>query len=96
MKIRWHPRAIEDIEDIKRFLAQDSPPYAYAVAAALLAVIKSSAQQPMLGRAVPEIGNPEIRERIYRQYRIIYRIKPEYIEIVAIRHSARETLDIDM
>lgn len=59
MKIRWHPRAIEDIEDIKRFIAQDSPQYAYAIAAALLAVIKSSARQPMLGRAVPEIGYPD-------------------------------------
>jgi plasmid stabilization system protein ParE len=94
MRIRWHPRAVEDLEEIKRFIAQDSPKYAYAVVASLLSVVKSAARQPMLGRVVPEIGNPDIRERIHRNYRIIYRTKPQFIEVIAVRHGARESQNI--
>ncbi len=39
---------------------------------------------PCSGRVVPEIGNSEIRELIYRGYRIIYRIKGEILEIMTV------------
>ena len=89
MKIRWHPRAEEELEEIGRFIAKDSIVYSIATVKALLSVAKSAAEQPMLGRIVPETDNPEIRERIYRDYRVIYRIGSEHVEIVAVRHCAR-------
>ncbi len=45
---------------------------------------------PYLGRIVPEIGNEQIREIIYRSYRIVYRIKAEKIEILGVFHGARD------
>jgi len=38
---------------------------------------------------VPEYQKEDLHEHIFQNYRIIYRIKPEVIEIVAVVHSAR-------
>jgi plasmid stabilization system protein ParE len=44
---------------------------------------------PQSGRMVPEYQAPDIREVIERPYRIIYRIKPEQVDILAVMHSAQ-------
>ncbi len=41
------------------------------------------------GRVVPEINRKEIREIILGNYRIIYRIKKDVLEILTVYHSAR-------
>ncbi|GJQ48813.1 plasmid stabilization system protein [Candidatus Kuenenia stuttgartiensis] len=38
---------------------------------------------------VPEYGDEDLREKIYENYRIVYRIKGELIEVVAICHGSR-------
>ena len=40
--------------------------------------------ETFIGRMVPEISNPEIRETIIRKYRIVYRIHEEEIEILTV------------
>ena len=44
---------------------------------------------PLSGRVVPEYEAPDVREVIERPYRIIYRIKPDQIDILAVVHSAQ-------
>ena len=44
---------------------------------------------PLIGRVVPEFGLADIRERILSPYRMVYRVKDDVIEILAIHHSAR-------
>jgi hypothetical protein len=61
------------------------PPFAKRV----IKIIKSIPGSPRLGRIVPEYNDDNLRERIYGNYRIIYRIKPETIEIAAICHGSR-------
>lgn len=39
---------------------------------------------------VPEYKRDDIREVIERPYRIIYRIKDEQIDVVAVVHSAQQ------
>ena len=39
---------------------------------------------------VPEYQVPDIREVIERPYRIIYRIKPNQIDVLAVFHCAQE------
>lgn len=41
-------------------------------------------EQPELGRVVPEYGRQELRERIFGNYRIVYRLKSQVIEILAV------------
>jgi toxin ParE1/3/4 len=44
---------------------------------------------PQSGRVVPEYDAPEIREVIERPYRIIYCIREEQIDVLAVVHSAQ-------
>ena len=44
---------------------------------------------PQSGRMVPEYQAPDIREVIERPYRIIYRIKQEQVDILAVVHGAQ-------
>ncbi|MBD3748215.1 MAG: type II toxin-antitoxin system RelE/ParE family toxin [Sphingobacteriales bacterium] len=45
---------------------------------------------PKIGRIVPEKNNPDLRELIEGNYRIIYQIsKLDKIEILMIHHSSR-------
>ena len=46
---------------------------------------------PEMGRRVPEVDSPDIREIIYRSYRIFYRLKPEHslVEVIRFWHAAR-------
>ena len=44
---------------------------------------------PRSGRMVPEYEAPDIREVIERPYRIIYRIKADQIDILALVHGAQ-------
>ena len=44
---------------------------------------------PESGRIVPEYNQKDLWEVIFQNYRIVYRIKPDIIEIVTITHGAR-------
>jgi len=48
---------------------------------------------PSLGREVPEYDAEDIREIIEYPYRIIYRIKSNQIDILAVIHGARNIPD---
>ncbi|MDP1759256.1 MAG: type II toxin-antitoxin system RelE/ParE family toxin [Thermodesulfovibrionales bacterium] len=63
--------------------------YSALFAKKILATVKSIPQFPKASRVVPEYNDENLREKIYENYRIVYRIKEEVIEIVAICHGSR-------
>ena len=75
--IVWSPEAIEDIESIASYIERDSGWYAKAVAMKIVETAEAIPEFPQLGRVVPEVGDPAIRERFAYSYRIIYRLEPE-------------------
>ena len=93
-KIRWSPRALSNFEDICNYIAKDSEYYAALFAKRVNTIVKTIPQFPKLGRIVPEYGNENLREKIYENYRIVYRLKGEDIEIVTICHGAKVLQDI--
>ncbi len=50
---------------------------------------KHIANFPMAGRKVHEFDREEIREIIESSYRIVYKVCPERIDILAVLHGAR-------
>ncbi len=44
---------------------------------------------PRSGRIVPEVGLPDIRELLVQNYRVVYLLRADDIEILTIRHGAR-------
>ncbi len=91
-QIRWSPRAVNNLEELYEFIAKDSEFYATAFVKGIVSIINNLDQFPKSGRIVPEYSIENLREKIYENYRIVYRLKGECIEIVAICHSARNTI----
>lgn len=92
--IRWSPRAASNFEDICEFIAEDSEYYAQKLADEIYQRIEELPKFPESGRIVPEFNNTSLRERIYQNYRIVYRVESEVIEIVTIHHSAKPLDDL--
>jgi len=88
-KIIWSPRAASNLEEIYKYIAKDTEYYAALFAKRVMTIIKSIPQFPKAGRVVPEYRDINLREKIYENYRIVYRLKEEFVEIVAICHSAK-------
>lgn len=85
----WSPEAIEDIEAIAAYIERDSLWYARAVAAKIVETAETIPEFPELGRVVPEVGDDSVRERFVYTYRVIYRVDPERILVVAVIHGSR-------
>lgn len=89
-KIRWSPKAADTFEEICNFIGRDSEFYASMFAKKINAIVKGIPIFPEAGRIVPEYQDKNLREKIFQNYRIVYRVKDDFIEIVTISHSARQ------
>jgi toxin ParE1/3/4 len=85
----WSPRALADLDSACEFIARDSKRYAHLFAERIVALIETIPKHPLLGAVVPEYGQEYLRERLFQNYRIIYRVRDDLVEIVAIIHAAR-------
>ncbi len=90
MKIDWSARARTDLEDLQAYISKDSPYYARRFIAKIIASVELLADQPRMGRRVPEASRDDIRELIYRNYRIIYLVKSDRVYIVTVLHGSRD------
>lgn len=88
-KIRWSLKAANSLEDICKFISKDSEYYAIFFAKRVFELIRSLEQFPLSGRVVPEYNDKNLREKILDNYRIVYRVKDENIEIVVICHGSK-------
>ena len=74
MKIRWTHEALLRLLEIEDFISQDSPERAGKFVDQIIEYTESLSGNPLSGRTVPEISSPDIRELIFRKYRIVYQI----------------------
>jgi addiction module RelE/StbE family toxin len=92
MNVRWTDTAQRHLDAIYRYIAQDSPAYAERTVDRLTRRSQQIAEFPLSGRMVPEYEKSQIREVIEGPYRIIYYIKPDQIDVLAVIHGAQDTL----
>jgi toxin ParE1/3/4 len=88
-RIEWSPEATEDIEAIAEFISRDSDFTRERWCPKIFSVSRTLADFPHIGRAVPELGDANIRERFVYSYRLVYRIEQEKILVVAVVHGKR-------
>ena len=88
-KIKWSKESIEDLKEICDFIALDSPYYAKIFNDRIFELVEYLESLPKIGRRVQESDDPDVRELIFKNYRIIYQIKEDYLEMIAIIHSSR-------
>jgi plasmid stabilization system protein ParE len=90
MSVTWSQEAGENLVGIEEFIARDSLERAVRFVDALIDHAEEMlADNPRSGRTVPEIGNSDVRELVYRGYRIVYRLNGERIEILTVFEGHR-------
>jgi addiction module RelE/StbE family toxin len=91
VQIKWTSQAKTDLKDIADYISIDSAKYAKLHIYKIIVVTKLLKRHPRIGKVVKEFGNQDIKELIYGNYRIIYKIvSSKRIDILAIHHSARD------
>ena len=77
------------IVNIYEHIALNSPTYAKRMVDRITRRSEQIADQPLSGRKVPEYEAEDVRELIEKPFRIIYRIKSDQIDVLAVIHGAR-------
>lgn len=85
----WSPRAIDDVDAIAAYIAEDSEFYSASTVRGILEKARRLSEFPYMGRIVPEFGDDTIREVFAYSYRIVYHIEVEEITIAAVIHGKR-------
>jgi toxin ParE1/3/4 len=90
-KVFLSPEALTDLERLVAYIASRDPVTAERFGDRLLDAALSLNNHPERGRVVPEFRRPDLREIVFRSYRIIYRVDTarECVEISRFWHAAR-------
>jgi len=92
MRVHWTDTAQAHLDAIHTYIAQDSAEYANRTIDRLTRRSQQIADFPLSGRRVPEYDMDQVREVIETPYRIIYHIKPDQIDILAVIHESMNIL----
>ena len=90
MKVEWTEPAVNDLDSIHDFIGRDSKLYADSFIEKILNTVDKLGNFPEIGRKVPEANNPDIRELIFQNYRIIYRISTDLVQMISVIHGSRD------
>ncbi|CAN5357433.1 hypothetical protein BH23BAC3_BH23BAC3_34090 [soil metagenome] len=86
MEIVWANQALHKLNKLVDYIALDDVVTAEKWALKLIEKTDQLIEQPESGRIVPEYSEPNLRELIFGNYRVIYRIRKEvntiYIQTV--------------
>ena len=88
-EVVWTDSAKESLRAIFNYIAQSSPEFARRMVDRITDRSEQMSTFPLSGRVVPEFNVGQLRELFERPYRIIYHLRPDRIEVVAVVHMAR-------
>ena len=84
MKVTWTEQAWERLLEIERFVARDDPRAAARLVDRLVDRGDVLAEHSERGRRLPELPESGLRELIVGIYRLVYRRKPEAVEVLTV------------
>lgn len=90
MKIEWTRSADRDIRSLRNYIAADSEVYAERTVRKIIEAVDKAAAFPRVGRKVPEADDDTIREILFGNYRIFYRIEESRVLVLMVIHGARD------
>ncbi len=93
MEIIFTERFLRRIEEYSDFIALNDISKAVQWARGVYERCEQLRSQPKSGRMVPEFNRSEIRELIHGNYRLIYEIKTNQIDMLTIWRSSQELTD---
>ena len=88
--VLWTPEARQDLQGIYDYVAKDSPHYAGLAVDHIINAVGRLVHFPESGRIVPELKRADIREVLWRSYRIVYRLTAHHqAQILTVFRSER-------
>ena len=93
MKVVWTDEAQAHLDGIYQYIARDAPLYAKRVVDKLTRRSQQLIRHPHSGRIVPEYEDQQLRELIVSPYRLVYRVKSDRLDVIAVFHGAQQMPD---
>ena len=84
MKIFWTKEALLRLQEIEEYISRDNPIGAIEFVDKLTTVAETIIDNPKKGRIVPELSFENIRELLYQNYRIVYLVKKNSVDILTV------------
>ncbi|MDO5556291.1 MAG: type II toxin-antitoxin system RelE/ParE family toxin [Clostridia bacterium] len=92
VKVKFEQESREDLNCIYTYIVRDSMYYANKTVNEIIDKTENLAIFPYMGRKIPEYNNQNLRELIYKSYRILYKVNSN-IYILNIFHHSRDILN---
>jgi len=84
------PAAIQDLQDIRSYIASDNPAAARRVLETLRNAIRRLAKQPGTGHMRQDLADPRHRFFLVYSYFIVYLSGTKPLQVTRILHTARD------
>ncbi len=88
MRLIWSPEALQDLRELRAYIANENPAAAKKVAERIIFLVKQLPENPEIGRP----GRvPDTRELVVSRtpFVVPYRVAADRIDILRVCHSAR-------
>ena len=89
MKIYWTNESVQRLREIAAYIFHDNIIIAEKFIDKLIELAETLSNSLQKGRIVPEFSLAHIRELLYKNYRIVYIIKKNRIEILTVFEGNR-------
>jgi plasmid stabilization system protein ParE len=89
MKVSWTHKGMQRLKQLHDYISYDQPDNALNYVDKITRRVDLLAMQPRSGKVVEKYRRDDIREIYEGDYRIIYRILVERIDILTVRHNSR-------
>jgi plasmid stabilization system protein ParE len=87
MKLKWSSLAAKRLANFVKYISIDNPDTGRNFANTIFKSIEKLKIFPESGRVVPELDKSKYREILVGNYRLIYSIDNDVIQILTIRHQ---------
>jgi len=84
MKLFWTREALLRLREIEDHFSRDNPIAALEFVDKLISIAETLVDNPGKGRIVPELSLENIRELLYKNYRIVYLTKKSSVDILTV------------
>jgi toxin ParE1/3/4 len=92
--VTWTARARADLNHDR--IAEDSPQNAKRVVREMRRKADVLAETPHIGRVVPELNDPEVREIPAYSWRIVYHVRERRVFVITVIHKRQQPSGTDI
>jgi addiction module RelE/StbE family toxin len=94
--VTWTARARADLKAVHDYIAKDSPLNAKRVVREMHRKAATLAETPLVGRVVPELKDPNIREIPAYSWRLIYQLRESRVLVLTVIHKRSRPSAVDI